>query len=74
VARRVDEVQGETLPVDPHVLGLDGDTTLALEVHGVEVLRAHVASVDGVGYLQDAVAEGALPVVDVRNDREVADA
>ena len=39
----------------PHVLGLDRDAPLALEVHRVEVLRAHVAGVDGAGELEDAV-------------------
>ena len=56
VTRRVDQVEDVALPVDPHVLGLDRDAPLALEVHRVEVLRAHVASVDGAGDLQDAIA------------------
>ena len=42
VARRVDEVQGVALPRHPHVLGLDGDAPLPLDVHRVEVLRLHV--------------------------------
>ena len=41
VARGVDEVEGVVLPRDPHVLGLDGDAPLALDVHRVEVLLAH---------------------------------
>ena len=72
VTGRVDEVQRVALPVDAHVLGLDGDAPLALQIHRVEVLRAHVTGIDGVGDLQNAVAEGALAVVDVGNDREVA--
>ena len=47
---------------------------LALEVHRVEHLRAHVALGDGVRELEDAVGERRLAVVDVRDDREVADA
>ena len=74
VAGRVDEVQGVALPIDTHVLGLDRDPPLALQVHRVEVLRAHVAGIDGVGDLQNAVAERALAVIDVGNDREVANA
>ena len=60
------------LPVDSHVLGLDGDAAFALEVHRVEVLGAHVTGVDGLGELEDAVAQRALAVVDVGDDREVA--
>ena len=74
VARGVDEVEGVALPIDAHVLGLDRDSPLALQIHRVEVLRAHVAGIDGVGDLQNAVAERALAVIDVGNDREVANA
>jgi predicted Mrr-cat superfamily restriction endonuclease len=74
VAGRVDEVEGVALPVDAHVLRLDRDAALALEVHRVEVLAAHVARIDGAGDLEDAVGERALAVVDVGDDREVADA
>ena len=56
-----------------HVLGLDGDAPLALEVHRVEVLRPHVAGVDGAGELEDAVGQRRLPVVDVGDDAEVAE-
>ena len=74
VAGRVDEVQRVALPVDAHVLGLDGDAALALQIHRVEVLRPHVTGINSVGELQYAVAERALAVIDVGNDREVADA
>ncbi len=62
------------LPVHPDRLGLDRDPALALEVHGVENLRAHVAPGDRAGHLEDAIRERRLAVVDVRDDREVADA
>ena len=74
VAGRVDQVEGVALPGDPHVLDLDGDAPLALEVHRVEVLLAHVPGVDGAGQLEDAVGQRGLAVVDVGDDREVADA
>ena len=62
------------LPFEPHVLGLDGDAALALEVHRVEVLRPHVAGVDRAGELEDPVGEGGLAVVDVGDDREGTEA
>ena len=74
VARRVDQVELVTLPGDAHRLRLDRDAALALEVHRVEHLRAHVAARDGVRELENAVGERRLAVVDVRDDREVADA
>ena len=73
VARRVDQVQLEALPGDPHGLGLDRDPALALELHRVEHLRAHVPAGDRVGHLENAVGERRLAVVDVGDDREVAD-
>ena len=74
VARRVDQVELVALPLDPHGLRLDRDPALALEIHRVEHLRAHVAVGDGVRELEDAVGQRRLPVVDVGDDREVADA
>jgi hypothetical protein len=37
------------------------------------LLRLHVAVGDGAGHLQQAVGQGALAVVDVGDDAEVAD-
>ena len=74
VAGRVDEMQDVATPVDPYVLGLDRDSALALEIHRVEVLLAHVAGVDRAGDLEDAIGQRRLAVVDMRDDREVADA
>ena len=73
VAGRVDEVQDVVVPVEPHVLRLDGDAPLPLEVHRVEVLGPHVPRVDGAGELEDAVGERRLAVVDVGDDAEVAE-
>ncbi len=74
VAGRVDQVDDVAVPLEPHVLGLDRDAALALEVHRVEVLGAHVARVDGAGQLEEPVGERRLPVVDVGDDAEAADA
>jgi hypothetical protein len=61
------------LVVEPHGARLDGDAALALEVHVVEQLRVHLALGHRAGALEDAVGERRLAVVDVRDDREVAD-
>jgi len=60
-------------PRQPDVLRLDRDSALTLDIHLVEVLRTHLASVDQPGDLQHPIGEGRLAVVDVRDDAEVAD-
>ena len=67
------ERTGARHPRQAHVLSLDGDTALALNVHVVQVLIAHVAFIDDLGQLQDAIRQGGLAVVDVCNDAEVTD-
>ena len=79
VAGRVDEVEAVHLAVargvlQAHRAGLDGDALLALQVHRVEHLARHLARLDGVRQLQDAVGQRRLPVVDVGDDAEVAQA
>ena len=59
---------------DAHGLRLDRDPALALELHRVEELVPHLALGDGLRELQNPVGEGRLAMVDVRDDREVADA
>ena len=79
VARGVDEVELVVPAVpggveDADGLGLDRDPALALELHRVQELRAHVPPFDGLRHLEDAVRQGRLAVVDVGDDAEVADA
>ena len=73
MARRIDEVELIRLAVVGVIghadgVGLDRDAALALDIHGVEQLRLHVALVDGMGELEDAVADRGLAMVDVRNN------
>ena len=56
-----------------HRLRLDRDAALALEVHRVEHLRAHLTRRDRMRQLEDPIGERRLAVIDVRDDREVAD-
>ena len=74
VAGRVDQVDDVVAPTDTDVLGLDRDAPLAFDVHRIEVLGPHVPSVDRPRQLQKSVSEGGLAVVDVRDDRDVAQA
>ena len=77
VAGGVDHVQDVVgavlLPGQAHRLALDRDAALALDVHPVQVLGAHLPPVHDAGQLQHPVGQGGLAVVDVRDDAEVAD-
>ena len=79
VARRVDQVELVVLAVrggvgHPDGVELDGDAALALQVHRVEHLLAHLALLERAGRLDQPVGQGGLAVVDVGDDAEVADA
>ncbi len=79
VPRRVDQVQLIALTVaggvgETHGLRLDGDAALALELHGVEHLARHLARLEPAAALDDPVGQRRLAVIDVGNDREIADA
>ena len=77
VARRVDEVEHVVLalvvPGQPDGLALDRDAALALDVHPVQVLGAHLPPLDDAGQLQHAVGQRGLAVIDVRDNAEIAD-
>ena len=78
VARCVDEVELIDLPVLCGVhhadgMGLDGNAAFALEVHGIKDLLLHLAHCQGAGQFQQAIGQRRFSVVDVRDDREVAD-
>ena len=78
MAGGVDEVEEVLLPVLRLVhhrdgMALDRDSALALQVHRVERLLLQFAQGNRLGELQNAVAQGRLAVVDMRDDTEVAD-
>ncbi len=78
VARGVDKVELVHLAVLGGVVqgdgtGLDGDAALPLNVHVVEDLILHRPLVHALGQFQNAVGQGGLAVVDVRDDAEIAD-
>jgi hypothetical protein len=77
VAGRVDEVELVLLAIvrgvrHPHRVQLDRDAALALEVEGVEHLGLHFALLEHAGFLDQAVRERGLAVIDVGDDAEVA--
>ena len=75
VARGVDKVQLVLLPavVVDHLdrVALDRDALFLFQVHVVQDLVLHLARGKRPGQLQQAVRQGAFPMVDVRDDTEV---
>ena len=49
------------------------DAALPLNVHGVENLLLHLAVLEAAAQLDQPVGKGRLAVVDMRDDREIAD-
>ncbi len=78
VAGRIDQVELVEVAVvgaivEADRVGLNGDAALALEVHRIEHLLHHFALGKRAGDFEQAVGKRRLAVVDVRNDREIAD-
>ena len=78
MTRRVHQVEDISLAVlgavfEAHGLRLDRDAALALELHVVEHLLAHLARFEAAASLDQPIGEGRLAVVDMRNDREITD-
>jgi hypothetical protein len=77
MAGRIDQIELVGVAVvglvhHAHGMRLDGDATLALQVHVVENLRLHLAPGHGACVFQKTVAQRRLAVVDVGDDCEVA--
>jgi hypothetical protein len=79
VAGRVDQIQHVRLAVlrfvvEPDCVRFDRDAALALEIHVVEHLRFHLAAGHRAGQFEQAIGQRRLAVIDVRDDREIANA
>ena len=73
VAGGVHDVQPDALVVHGRLLGEDGDPLLALQVTGVQdAVDQRLVGTEGAGLAQQAIDQGRLAVVDVRDDRHVA--
>ena len=51
----------------------NGDPALALQIHRIERLVFHVAHLDRLGELEQAIGERRLAVIDVRDNAKIAD-
>jgi hypothetical protein len=74
VSGRIDDVDAVITPGDRGILGQDGNAALALQhvaVHGT--LGNHLMLAEGTGLLEQLINERGLAVIDVGDDRDVAD-
>ena len=74
VARRIDDVDAGVVPLDRGRLGQDRDAALALQIVGVHrALGDFLVLAERAGLLQKAVDQRGFAMVDVRDDRDVAE-
>jgi len=78
MAGRVHQIEDVGLAIlgtveEPHGLRLDRDAAFALDFHIIEHLLAHLARRKPAANLDQPVGQGRLAVVDMRDDREIAD-
>jgi len=71
--RRVHQVEHIALPVEAHGLRLDRDAAFLLDIHVVEHLRRHFALGEPAGRLDQPVGKRGLAMVDMRDNRKIAD-
>ena len=74
----IDEIELIDLPVagfviQSNTLGLNGNTALALDIHGIENLRIHLPLAQAPTVLDKTVSQGGLAMIDMRDDGKVAD-
>lgn len=73
----INEVQliGFTIPglvVERYALGLDGDATLSLQLHGIQHLFFQLALGQPTADLDEAVRQGGFAMIDMSDDGEIA--
>ena len=78
VPRSVDQIELINLPILRRIqhadgMGLDRDAALALQVHRIEHLLLHFAHGKRPGQLQQPVGQRGFPVINMRNNRKIAD-
>ena len=74
VAGRIDDVDADVLPGDGGRLGHDRDAALLLEIVGIHhAFGDALVFAEGAGLLEQAVDQRGLAMVDVRDDRDIAE-
>ena len=74
---RINKVELVNLAIDGGIverdaLGFNGNATLTLDIHGIEDLTVHFPLTKTAAKLNKTVGDGRLTVVDVGDDRKIA--
>ena len=74
----IDEIQFvfnavPSLVVQSHTLGLDGNTTLTLKIHGIKDLLSHLAFCQATADLDKAVCQSGFTMVNMGDYRKISD-
>ena len=77
MARRVNKVQLILMTiiaviVKRDALGLDGNTALTLNIHGVQHLGSHVTFFQTTADLNKPISQGRLAVINMGDDRKIS--
>ena len=73
VSRRIHDIDAPAFPADRRILGQDRDAALAFQIIRVHYpLRHDRPFTQGVGLLQQSIDQRGFAVIDVRDDRNVA--
>jgi hypothetical protein len=78
VAGGIDEVELIHLPVTSrivkrHTLGFNRNSTLALDVHGIQHLLVHLPGTESTAVLDKTVGQGRLAMIDMGDDGKISD-
>ena len=74
MARRINDVDAGVVPDNGRCLGQNGDAALFFQIVGVHDALGHALVVaESAGLLEEFVNEGRFAMVNVRDDRDVAD-
>ena len=79
MAGRIDQVQDVLVAIlrfviKPDGVSFDRNAALTLKIHIVEHLILHVASTDRASQFEQSIGKRRLTVIDMRNDRKIANA
>ena len=61
------------LVVERYALRLDGNAALALQIHGIKHLIGHLAFTQALAGLDQAIGQGRLAMIDMRDNGKVTD-
>ena len=61
-----------SLVIQGDAVRLDGDAAFPFQIHGIQHLLQHFSLGQAAAYLDKSVSQGGFAMIDMRDDREVA--